>query len=227
MGCRAGHGVVGSQARYKVNRAPHHAIAQIRTSTELAGSSRCAPRRSLVIVRGVLCAWIWFTVALPARSHAQQVISLQPSVYESADLPFPGHPLKLSVRVLGTKNPQYTMRLLIVRDGRLIEQILDNVIVDDAGHLVYSAETNAPLAEITYQFILSGAPAVLAASPRVALRRPCIPDIRPIDTDLDPNLDLGAKLKALLQQSRALEAEVKNYEVAAKLIEELKALTEN
>ena len=212
MGRGAGNGMVGLNMKAVYKRLP---------LLNAAGRRAVSAASSLVVT-----AAIHFALCI-TPAVAQQSVSLRPSIVDGDGLPYPGHPIKLTVTVIGTKNSQLTMRALLVRDGRLIEQPIDDGILDEEDRLVYTLDTFAPLAELSYQFVFGGPQGTVGISPRVVARRACIPDIRTIDTEIDPNIDLTSKLKELLRQSQGLETEVKNYETTVKLIEELQKLTEN
>lgn len=159
----------------------------------------------------------------PAYAGGVSLVHRPPQGEEMAA---PGVPMTLNVQLDGSRNSQLKMRLVLVRDGRLMDVMVNDLAFDEDDHLVYSTQINAPLVEMSYQFILFGKNEVVAVSPHYTVSRGCMPDISNIDTKLSPDLDLNQQLQTMVKQAAGLEAEVQNYESVLKLLDELKSITD-
>jgi hypothetical protein len=166
------------------------------------------------------------TAAIAQGKQAGGKISLVHSPLKGDDMPYPGSPMKVSVVLDNTKNSQLVVKGFFVRDGKIIEQNLNDFSTDDNDRLVYSTEVMAPLGELTYQFALMDGTSAVAHSRRYVVRRSCLPNIEPISTDLPAGTQPQEKVNVLQIQATALQNEIQNYEAVFKVLDELKLMTE-
>jgi hypothetical protein len=171
-------------------------------------------------------SFILISMILCSNAFADEAVSLAHSAPLPEELPFPGSPMQLAVTLLNSRNSQLSVRAFVVRDGKLMTIDLKNVSTDPYERVVYWSNINAPLGEISYRFILSGPTGIMATSERYSVQRECRPNVETIDANLSESITGNSKLKIQQKQATALQDELKNYELAIKLLEELRALTE-
>lgn len=140
-------------------------------------------------------------------------------------LPPPGAAIKLKVQVQNVHGPQLKARAFVVRDGRLLDVALTTLELDDAENVTYSADVNAPLVDISYQFIVYNNNGPVAASPRYSARRECLPKIDLINIETPTSPSLQEKVEALIRQSKSLEVELNTFERVLQQLDQLTALT--
>lgn len=122
-------------------------------------------------------------------------------------LPAPGQPLTLALELVGTREISLPVRLVAVRDGRLLPVPLLNSYRNNADHPVYEFELAAPLAELSYQFVLPSSATSVISTNRVQVRRPCVPAI---DSSTAGNAN-QSELEKLATEARVLEQEIDAY----------------
>jgi hypothetical protein len=141
------------------------------------------------------------------------------------DLPPPGYPLTLLVRLKNTKDTGRKVRALLVRDGQLADVALQEGRFVDSDEPQYSFSSSSPRAELVYQFVLYNSDGSFTLSERYRLRRNCAPSVDLTDASLDPSLQSDTRLQALIGKAQGLERDITRYERAVGLLEEMKQLT--
>lgn len=177
----------------------------------------------------ILTTILSLLIFLPMLASAQangSGVSISHVPLKAEQLPFPGAPLKISVALENSKNSQYTLKGFFTRDGKILEQSLEEFAMNDNGQITYSTTIHAPLAELNYQFVLLDRTTPLAHSKRYAMRRSCIPNIQSASGEISKNPVMKEKIKNLQMQATSIQDEVLNYESAIRMLEELKILTE-
>lgn len=137
-----------------------------------------------------------------------------------SELPAPGSPLTLRVKLTNTRDTERSLRALIVRDGRLSDSIPTKSFLDEYDQPIYEIQTYSPLMELSYQFLLTNPDGSFASTERFTLRRSCVP--RFDDSGLVVEGTQGEeKMRILIKKAEGLAREVANYDTAQKLLEQL------
>jgi len=177
------------------------------------------------LYRVAFCFLIVGWVVIPA--HAQAPKDFDPPVELFADqvglqnLPMPGAPFTVKARLSNTKDTERRLRAFVVRDGRVTDVSPMKAYLDEYDQPTYEIQMYAPLAELSYQFVLYNPDGSFSTSQRFSVRRPCIPFIDITKVKLEPKNQGEARLEGLIKLSRGLEREIAAYDVAVKVLEDL------
>ncbi|MBN8548591.1 MAG: hypothetical protein J0M12_04670 [Deltaproteobacteria bacterium] len=137
------------------------------------------------------------------------------------NIPMPGTPFVIKARLSNTKDTERRMRAFVVRDGRVSDVAPLKAYLDENDQPTYEIQMHSPLAELSYQLILYNPDGSFSSSPRVSLRRPCVPYIDLSKVKLEPKSQGEARLETLIKLSRGLEREVAGYDASLKILEDL------
>jgi len=153
--------------------------------------------------------------ALAADKPSRPSIQLLHKPVTDKTLPSPGQNLVLSLELSGTRSIALPVRLVAVRDGRVLPVPLQSSYRNGADRPVYEFSLASPLAELTYQFIVVGAGAnnnssSALATERFTIRRPCVPSL---DFSKAGNAN-QSELEKLALSARVLEQEIDAYATA-------------
>lgn len=165
---------------------------------------------------GIFVLSVSVLAGFPSRSlaidPANQRVSLQllHKPLTEKTLPAPGQPLTLAVEVTGTREISLPMRIVAVRDGRLLPVPLSSSYRNASERPVYEFELASPLAELTYQFIVPLSGGAVASSDRFNIRRPCVPALNASTVGNVKN----SELEKLAISARVLEQEIDAYTAA-------------
>ncbi len=182
-----------------------------------------------------LCASLFVVALLHTGASAETEDDKKPSQKDSAQsrigflhtppkpesLPYPGQPMTISAGLTHTRETKFPMRIVLSRDGRFMELPSKEAYLDKYDRPIYEVSLPAPIAEVTYQmFVVAGEDQVMA-SPRYTVRRNCIPQIALATGEVPAQVQGTERLQKLIQESRALENDLKGYEFSLELLEEL------
>lgn len=156
----------------------------------------------------------------PTAVFADVVIQHTPALPK--DLPAPGGTVSISVSLAGTKDLNQPLKAYIVRDGQVTELVDREATFDQNDQPSYQFSFTAPLAELTYQFVLFQKGGTPKASDRFSIRRPCLPAVSVME--IDPKASEGARLQGLAISSDQLLKYLANQDEALRLLDELKGL---
>ena len=123
-----------------------------------------------------------------------------------------------------TRDVDRDVRLLLVRDGRLIDVPLSRSDLTERDHPVYEFQFLAPIAEISYQFFLSDPSGNAVSTPRYTLRRKCVASTQLTDPAVNADAEQSQKIAEFMAKSESLEQEIKQYEGATQALVELERL---
>lgn len=141
----------------------------------------------------------------------------------SADLPEPGMPIHLSIVPSDTKAMVSTGYLQAVRDGSFMQLPLVPTADQNGDELIYEAVVSAPVHELSYHFVASLNTGKVVNTPQVTARRSCRPDIGLSSGSTPANASTEERLESLLLTAKDLEGELKDYQRANTLLEQLLA----
>jgi len=140
--------------------------------------------------------------------------------------PYPGQTMNLVVRLNNTRNTGQKMRLLLVKDGRLMNIPPQEGFLNEHDQPTYEIPVPAPIAEMVYQFILPNPDGSTLISPRYSIRRNCIPNIDLAGTEPAAEVQGIERLQNLVNQAKDLENDLATYDRIAKVLEQIKGLIE-
>lgn len=161
--------------------------------------------------------------SIPALVEAQknQKPVIRHAPIKSTELPEPGTPMVLSFDLRELSGVIAKERLLVVRDGKLLDVSLKEGINPETDELGHIATIHAPLVELKYWALVTLSNGNVISSPPQTLRRSCVPNIALSTIDDPSDSTLSERLTRYVQQSRDLERDLAQYEHAIGLLESL------
>ena len=178
--------------------------------------------RTLAMFSVAICCAIGGIETCRADSAAQVIYHHTPT---GTEIPNPGAVMTLKFEVTDSRDLERPVRLMLVRDGRMIEIPLSQSYLDERDHPTFEFQVNAPIADIYYQLYVydkkGGNPIV--SSP-YGFRRPCLPQIDLVDAKLDPKLAPIDQVRNSYAQSQVLGQEVEEYQKALHTLQDLQEL---
>lgn len=168
-------------------------------------------------------------VALWCSANSISTASAQPSQaknivhtpIKSVQLPPPGTPMVINFDLSRIDGVIARERLLVIRDGKLLDVPLVEGPVEGRDTLSHNAELHAPLVELKYQAVITLADGKTFSSPYYTLRRSCVPNISLASIDDPADSSVSERLQRYVIQSRDLERDLTQYENAISLLESL------
>lgn len=139
----------------------------------------------------------------------------------SASLPLPGALMPISVELANSRDIEARVRLVGTRDGRFIDIAYPLGVLNRQDHAEFTVSIPAPLASMTYQFIVHQPDGTLSTSARYSIKRPCIQNFRVDIAKDDPNAKVKQELAGLIAKSKSLERETTSLEASLKILEGL------
>lgn len=166
-------------------------------------------------------------IMLPAIVAAESVGFLHDAVTPDR-LPYPGQPLKLEFELLNTKETGGTLRIHAVVDGRLVDALATNQLMNEQDRPTYSIDLHSPVSSLSYQAFLLAANDQVIASPVYSVQRSCNPLKRSVEESIPvESASPMEKLQQLEFEARRLEREIESYNRAFALLEELQTQLKN
>ena len=151
----------------------------------------------------------------------QRIVHWPPS---SEDLPYPGSPLVLGMQIANNDMKDKRVRLLAVVDGRLIDLTLIRIETDPHDRINYLTSVYAPIAEMSYRWLVYEADGKVIVSDRYVVKRTCVPRLSFAELHLDPKLSIPEKIEALVDQLYGMDNEIRTYEEILKTLDILQPI---
>jgi len=176
----------------------------------------------------LLLATTSYSPALAQSSPSQSPkVRLEHSPPMAKDLPAPGSPLTLKVRLKGTRNLDQTLRAFISSDGRVSDHTIPSAKFNQSEEIEYELTFPAPIAGVSYQFALHLADGSQSITTnRYEILRDCIPNIDLAPENLPEKLKSDERLLLMVKQSRDLERDDQNYQRVLTLLKEIREMIE-
>ena len=138
-----------------------------------------------------------------------------------AELPPPGRALTLFAYLKNSADASVPVQAIMVKDGRMMMINPTKAYRNEYDQATFEFRIYAPVAELSYQFVLSNKDGKLLTSNNYKIRRTCLPEVS-VKVE-EPDGSARVQIKAMLEQAKGLEVELKTWEHAAKALAELKA----
>lgn len=159
-----------------------------------------------------------------AEDAADNSIRMLHSSPDIRNVPIPASMMSLEVRVSNTKATDLKIRLVASRDGKLLDIALPSAVLDASDVPVYKAEIPAPLAYLSYQFVIQRPDGTFDTTKRFVLKRPCIQNFTVAKATQGADADFKNAVNQLVSQAKSYERDTSNYETSLKLLDKLCAL---
>jgi hypothetical protein len=130
--------------------------------------------------------------------------------------------LPVVAELRNTKDVGLKVRLVGSRDGRLIDITLPKGNLNVNDYPEYRVEIPAPVAAMSYQFVVHQPDGSLATSQRFAIRRACVQNYRIEIPDNGGDVEFKRSVGELVSRAKSLERETLQLDASLKVVEELK-----
>jgi hypothetical protein len=121
-----------------------------------------------------------------------------------------------------TKDIDLKVRLVGSRDGRFMDVTLPRGALNAADIPTYQMEVPAPLAAMTYQFVVHQPDGSLITSKRFTMQRACVQNYKVEIPESDPNGVFKRKVAGIVAQAGSLERDLGYLDAAVKILEEIR-----
>lgn len=148
-------------------------------------------------------------------------VSFQHTAPKAEALPYPGQAMTLTVRLKNTKDTDRRMILSLVKDGRLMQVNAKDGYLNEYDLPTYEIGVSAPVAEMSYQFMLLGPDSSVMVSPRYFVQRTCIPSLDLADPDIAEGMQGYSRLQQLVNTSSSLQNDLNGYDRLMVILDEL------
>jgi hypothetical protein len=154
-----------------------------------------------------------------AASGPIKIIHQPPDV---RSLPVTSDFMTISVSVENTRDTDLKVRLVGARDGRFLDVMLPAGQFNTEDLPTYEVKIPAPAAVFSYQFIVHQPDGSLVPSRRFTVQRPCVQNYK-VDVSNEGNdASIRREMAELVARQSQLARDVKDYEAALKIIDDLK-----
>ncbi len=137
-------------------------------------------------------------------------------------IPAVGNLMQIRVETLNTVDITTKIRLVGAKDGRFIDIAFPKGKLNSADHPTYTVDVPAPIAAMTYQFILHQPDGSISTSEKFILKRPCIPHFKVPEPDETSTAAYNKEIATLVARAKELELETASLETSLKLVEEMR-----
>lgn len=195
----------------------------------LTASNIISLKKCFLKVSALLCLLI---TALPAFAQngeqaptsASAGIKIEHSPPSAKDLPEPGREVQLKFTLQNSKEVTLRARAFVSSDGKSMEVPLSKSYLNESDKAQYEFSVLAPIAEMSYQFVVYSQDGMPSLSARYQSRRSCLPRLQIAAVNAsdkaDPNME--KQLSTLLRNSNLLEEDLDRYKAILDLIAKLK-----
>ena len=153
-----------------------------------------------------------------ATRHAVGLLHTPP---KAEVLPYPGQNQTLTLRLTNTRETERKLIVALIKDGRFMQVDAKNAYLNEVDLPTYDVVVPAPIAEMSYQFLLFAPDGSVQSSPRYYLRRSCVPEIDTADTKIGPEIQGYQRLEKQVHTAEHLKNDVAGYEKVMGVVEEL------
>lgn len=160
------------------------------------------------------------TAATAQEQETHVRISHQPT--EPHQLPPAGTLIPIVVQLVNSSDVDTKIRLVGSRDGRYMDIAYPLGVLDVRDQPTYSILVPAPVAAMSYQFIIHQKSGDLTLTEKFTVKRHCIQTYKVEVPEGLPSTEYRRKVGTLVSQARSLERDTKNLDTAIQLLEELK-----
>jgi len=182
-------------------------------------------RQSISLVLLALLLTKSLSAPTPARAQEapiQQQVILRHLPPPGSTIPPVGNVMSLNVELQNTVDITTMIRLVGSKDGRFIDIAFPKGALNNSDRPAFSVEIPAPVAYMTYQFIIHQPDGSMTSTDRYIFKRPCIENFKVDIPDNSGTAEFSRQIASLVAKSRELERDTASLESALKLLERMK-----
>jgi len=179
-------------------------------------------KRFIAVSRNLITlSMSFFCLTVCHAQGAKIEIAHQPT--DAKALPAAATWMPISVELKHTRDIDLEVRLVGSRDGRFLDITMPRGSLNEADNAVYKVDVPAPIAAMSYQFVIRENSGGFTVSPRYVAQRACVQNFK-VDVDgKSSDAAFRRHVSELVSKAKLLERSTANYEAALKIIEELKS----
>jgi hypothetical protein len=188
------------------------------------------PTLRLRILKRTCMRIIWSTILGFSISGTSEVTAQEKRIeivhkpISANSLPTAAATMPIVVELRHTKAVDRKIRLVGTRDGKLLDIVFPSGTLNMSDAATYTLDVPAPIALMSYQFVVHQPDGSLTTTSRYVVKRPCIQTFKVDPAENQKDGAFKREVGTLVSKSRTLEQETTNLETAQKLLEEIKTL---
>ncbi len=163
-----------------------------------------------------------------SHGHAIADDEVNPSVrlkhqpVETHRLPAAGTLLPISVQLENSSDVDIKIRLVGSRDGRFMDIAFPMGVLNETDRPTYTIQLPAPVAAMTYQFVIHQKSGDLSLTDKFIVKRNCVQNYKVEVPESLPSAEFRKEVANLVAKARSLERDTHNLETSIKLLDALK-----
>ncbi len=175
---------------------------------------------ALIIALGSLAL-----VSNSSTARAEDVtppVVLQHKPMETHQLPQAGTLMPVSVSIANSSDVDVKIRLVGSRDGRFMDIAFPMGVLNETDRPTYTINVPAPVAAISYQFVIHQKSGDLTLTDKYIIKRNCVQNFKVEVPETIPSAEYRKEVATLVAKARSLERDTRNLDTAIKLLDTLK-----
>ncbi|MEY4667317.1 MAG: hypothetical protein RL518_16 [Pseudomonadota bacterium] len=187
-----------------------------------AGRDRMRSIRAtaLVVALGALSVFTTSNATFAQDSTVPALIQHQPM--ETHQLPPAGTLIPVSLSLVNSSDVDIKIRLVGSRDGRFMDIAFPMGVLNASDRPTYTINIPAPVAAMSYQFVIHQKSGDLTLSDKFIVKRHCVQNFKVEVPENIPSAEYRKEIATLVAKARSLERDTRNLETAIKLLDTLK-----
>jgi hypothetical protein len=181
-------------------------------------------RNVRAIALGILVGALSLTSTIPfvSAEDASPSVILQHKPTETHQLPQAGTLMPLSVSIMNSSDVDVKIRLVGSRDGRFMDIAFPMGVLNETDRPTYTINIPAPVAAMTYQFVVHQKSGDLTLTDKYLIKRNCVQNFKVEVPETIPSAEYRKEIATLVAKARSLERDTRNLDTAIKLLDALK-----
>ena len=162
---------------------------------------------------------------IPPTSHAAgpaKPVQVSHRPLEANDIPPATTPMKIVAELKGSRLIDLTIRVVGSKDGKLIDVVMPTGQLNPADNAEYVLTLPAPIAAMSYQFVVHQPDGTITASKKFVSKRSCIQTFSVDDFKGEQDAEFKKKLSTLVSELKTLESNTLGYDEAYKILADIK-----
>ncbi len=151
-------------------------------------------------------------------------IEIRSTPISEDEMPEPRRSMTLVAELLNTKDTSIVLKALVTIDGTLMTALPGKIILNERDIPEYTFTINAPVNDISYQFIAFPEDAPSVVSKRFTVTRSCVTDLSFASSKGQEDLEGEDLLAALIDQASKLDNEANLYAESTKIAKRIKTV---
>jgi hypothetical protein len=175
---------------------------------------------ALPIILGTIALVCGSSVGLTEEIPTDVRLQHQPT--ETHQLPQAGTLIPISVTLANSSDVDIKIRLVGSRDGRFMDIAFPMGVLNATDRPTYTINIPAPVAAMSYQFVVHQKSGDLTLSDKFIVKRNCVQNFKVEVPESIPSAEYRKEVASLVAKARSLERDTRNLETAIKLLDSLK-----